>query len=364
MSPRNAVRLEARELSIPFRVSFRHAAAERRATQSVWVTARSAEGLRGDGEGCPREYVTGEGIATALAFIARGQAAWAGIPDPMALHERVETQRAEIDANPAAWCAVELALLDLFGKRAARPLEALLGIAAAASRFRYTAVLGDEPPEAFRAQLAAYVEAGFLDFKIKLAGDGARDRAKVAALGAADIEPSRVRADANNLWHDADAAIAHLRSLDYPFAALEEPLRAGDIPGMRRVSRAVGTTIVLDESATRVEQLGSLQEDPARWWVNVRVSKMGGVMRSIAFARAAAARGIGLVVGAHVGETSLLTRAALAVVSAIPGGVVAQEGAFGTRLLAHDIVEAPLEFGARGVLEAGAVLGAPGLGLS
>jgi hypothetical protein len=40
---------------------------------------------------------------------------------------------------------------------------------------------------------------------------------------------------------------------------------------------------------------------------------MGGLLRSLAVVRAARAARVGLVVGAQVGETSVLTRAALAV---------------------------------------------------
>ncbi len=47
-----------------------------------------------------------------------------------------------------------------------------------------------------------------------------------------------------------------------------------------------------------------------------------------------------------------LTRAALTVATAAGDALVAQEGAFGTLLLAHDICEPPLMFGAAGVLNA------------
>jgi len=47
-----------------------------------------------------------------------------------------------------------------------------------------------------------------------------------------------------------------------------------------------------------------------------------------------------VIVGAHVGETSLLTRAALTVANSARDLLVAQEGAFGTHLLARDVVRA------------------------
>ena len=53
----------------------------------------------------------------------------------------------------------------------------------------------------------------------------------------------------------------------------------------------------------------------------------------------------------HVSETSLLTRAALTVAQAAGPALVAQEGAFGTRLLERDLCDPPLMFGTGGVLD-------------
>ena len=60
--------LEIRKLEIPFKVSFKHASAERSATESILVTAVSDCGQTGYGEGCPRSYVTDESIDSAIAF--------------------------------------------------------------------------------------------------------------------------------------------------------------------------------------------------------------------------------------------------------------------------------------------------------
>ncbi len=61
----------------------------------------------------------------------------------------------------------------------------------------------------------------------------------------------------------------------------------------------------------------------------------------------------------------MLTRAALTVANSARDILVAQEGAFGTHLLAHDVVDPPIMFGAGGVLDVVSLaLGiAPGFGL-
>lgn len=333
--------------------------------QSLWVEAR-AHGQSGYGEGCPREYVTGESLVTALQFCSTHAQDWlVSISDLGALQGWAMAHPGDIEANPAAWTAVELALLDLIAKLQGVSVERLLGVPDVEGRFAYTAVLGDAVPAMFEAQLAHYLKAGFRDFKIKLSGVASRDRAKVDALEAAGIAGTAVRADANNLWKSADEALAALAALAFSFHALEEPLSPGDYDGMSSIAAALETKIILDESVLRAGQLDALDAASERWIVNLRVSKMGGVMRSLQMAAELRRRGVGLIVGAHVGETSVLTRAALTVANAAGDILVAQEGAFGTHLLARDVVDPPLMFGAGGVLDASAFrLRGGGWGLS
>jgi L-alanine-DL-glutamate epimerase-like enolase superfamily enzyme len=356
--------LAASSLAIPFLHRFRHAAADRAVSETLLVEARDPQGQRGYGEGCPRSYVTGEHLGTAAAFIATHRGDWIGQTiHAEALAGWVAGHRALIDRNPAAWSAVELALLDLAGRVRGQSVEAILDLTELRGSFRYTAVLGDAPLQQFEAQLAQYAQAGFGEYKIKLSGDAWRDRAKLRALSGMGISPEAVRADANGLWPDACAALSVLAGLDYPFAAIEEPLRPGDLAGLRLVGSTLGLPIVLDESMLRIGQLDSLGDDPERWIVNVRVSKMGGLLRSLEFVRELRSRGVRMICGAHVGETSLLARAALTVASSARDLVVGMEGAFGTRLLAADVTDTPIMFGGAGLLDAASLpTGVSGLG--
>jgi L-alanine-DL-glutamate epimerase-like enolase superfamily enzyme len=358
--------LRVKELRIPFKAAFRHASAERTETSSVWVEAVSATGAVGYGESCPRPYVTGESIDSARTFLARHQAALCDeIGDLASLVTWMTSHADDLDRNPAAWCAAEIAMLDLLAQERRQTVEALLSRAPLSGRFRYSAVLGDSEPPVFRQTLEQYRRMGFTDFKIKLSGDADRDRAKMALLRGGDPAAARVRVDANNLWERGDDAIRFLRNLDYPFFAVEEPIRSNQYGELARIADALGCQIVLDESFVRVGQLPLLGDTPARWLINVRVSKMGGILRSLQLVDAARAAGIGLVVGAQVGETSLLTRAALTVAHACHDRLVAQEGAFGSFLLTEDICDPPLMFGAGGVLDLSTYdcLTRPGLGI-
>ena len=69
--------------------------------------------------------------------------------------------------------------------------------------------------------------------------------------------------------------------------SVEEPLVPGAYRELEGIAASLGTKIVLDESLTRVSQLAELQHRPEAWIVNLRVSKMGGLLRSIQAALAA-----------------------------------------------------------------------------
>ncbi len=351
---------------VPFKQVFRHASASRRMAENVIVAARSSGGAIGYGEGCPRAYVTGESVASATEFIARHRGSVAQRVQSLGdLQRWTRDHEMNIDANPAAFCALEMAVLDLLGQSKTQTLEALLGLPPLQGPFHYSAVLGDSSRPIYWLQLRRYWKAGFRDFKVKVSGHPDRDRRKIDSLRRRGGTGIRVRLDANNLWNDTDDCIAALQALSFPLFAVEEPLTARDLPGFAEVAQACDTRIILDESLSRIGQLEALRE-PQTWIANLRISKMGGLLRSLALINELAQRGIGVIVGAQVGETSLLTRAGLTAAQAAGDNLVAMEGGFGTHLLQRDLTTPCLMFGDAGRLEPENYLDLtkPGLGLS
>ena len=344
-------RLEATSLEIPFKTSFKHASADRAKTASVWIEAGSnqCESI-GYGEGCPREYVTGESLRSAFDWIERHRPSiTTEITDLGSLKAWVVKHEQVIDKDPAAWCAIELAILDLLGKSDRLSLEALLSLPPLPAVFQYSAVLGDNDPAGFSKQALKYLGVGFRDFKIKLSGELERDLGKIACLNSTGV-PLTIRGDANNLWRNPSEVIAYLDRLGRPFWGLEEPLAPRDLSGLSEIARNTGIKIILDESFTGAKDLRDISDTPDYWIPNLRVSKLGGLVRSIDLIKQARSSGLRLIIGAHVGETSVLSRAGLTLASVAGEARVAMEGAFGTHLLEHDVCEHPVMFGKDGKL--------------
>jgi len=344
-------RLGVTSLEIPFKTSFKHASADRATTASVWVEACATQsGLIGYGEGCPREYVTGENIKSALDWISRYQPSIVNeITSLETLKQWVLKHEQAIDKDPAAWCAVELALLDLLGKGEGQSLEVLLSLPPLPPLLQYSAVLGDNDEAAFSRQASKYLSVGFRDFKIKLSGDLKKDIGKIACLNNSGVSVM-IRGDANNLWRKPADVIDYLDQLGQPFWAIEEPLAPRDFDGLSNIATHTGIKIILDESFTHAHDMHYIKETPDIWIPNLRVSKLGGLIRSIDLLELARSLGLQIIIGAHVGETSVLSRAGLALAAAAGDARVAMEGAFGTHLLEHDVCETPIMFGKGGKL--------------
>lgn len=346
-----------RELSMetlrsPLKVRFQHASFDRSNTESVIVRAANESGQEELGEGCPRVYVTGESLESAKAFFQEFRDEWLTISNLPDLRHWINTNRNSIDSNPAAFCAVESALLRLLAREADVSLESILELPELSGVFKYSAIIGSRDSAQFRDQFQQYLEFGFTDFKIKIFGDTGTDYANRKNLLDNGTPDLTVRADANSIWSSAGAAIEYFKNLDYPFVAIEEPLKKGQFSDCKIIAESLGIPVILDESFTRVADFNDISADPASWIANLRISKMGGILRSLEIAEMAKQNGVSIILGAQVGESSILTRMALVVANMYRNSVIAQEGAFGSRLLTRDLVDPPIEFGAGGILKA------------
>lgn len=124
--------LTAYHVRIPLRRPIRHASHCRTETDNVLVRCILDDGTEGVGEGVPRDYVTGETIDSALALLRRSDLAAQlepvdDFPRAVALAERLRLAPVAGDdrgiQGNAANCAVELAVLDAYGRRFGVPLS-------------------------------------------------------------------------------------------------------------------------------------------------------------------------------------------------------------------------------------------------
>lgn len=326
--------LHCQSVQIPFREKFAHNTATREETETVVVSIRNEKGLTGYGESCPRKYVTGETIESCLTFIEEIKDAVLILNTIEELQHFIAVNSQKIDKNPAAFCALELAMIDLMAKENNLSAGSLLKLdvkhkAEAKDEATYTAVLGIETWAKFLKKLFLYKLMGFQDFKLKISGEEKKDHRKIKFLS---VFAQKIRLDGNNVFQNEKEAIAYLKPILPCIWAIEEPLQVSDFGGMKKISEECGLTIILDESFKNIDDLRDLNEQTIP---NLRISKMGGILRTLKIIHELKKSNRKWILGSHVGEMSLLTKAQLLISRQFPE-TLALEGGFGTFLLKDD----------------------------
>lgn len=350
-------------LRLPFVETFSHSATTRRWSDSVVIRVRDEIGTEGFGEGAPRPYVTGETVETMLVHLARD--VWprvVGRELPPTGHLAgleaflPETHPPGVLAPHAARAALETAILDCTLRRTGRPLASILS--PRRRSVTYSGVITAGPVERAVQHARQMRVVGLAAVKLKVGFDD--DVTRVAAVRNALGPEVSLRLDANGAW-SVERALEVLDAVTpLGIAAVEQPLARGPVQDLARLRRGTSVPIVVDESLVTLADAETLIAEKATDYFNLRVSKLGGLTRSLAIAARAAAAGIGVQVGSQVGETAILSAAGRHLAAALPE-VVFVEGSFGTLLLAEDVSVESVRFGHRG--EAPLLTG-PGLGIT
>lgn len=349
-------------LQIPFVESFSHSATERRWSDAVVVRVRDDAGTDGYGEGLPRPYVTGETVESMLEHLASDL--WprvAGRELPPAGHLAglatfiPETRPAGTLAPNAARAALELAILDCTLRRAGRSLATVLPPRRARVTYSGVVTAGSIERAVQHARQMRAVGLRHVKVKVGFDDDVARVKAVREALGP-DVS---LRLDANGAW-DFGRAVEVLNAVvRFDIAAVEQPLPRGPVGELVRLRGAAPIPLMADESLVTPGDAEALIAEKAVDFFNVRVSKCGGLARSLAIAARAADSGIGVQVGSQVGETAILSAAGRHLAATLDD-VAFVEGSFGTLLLVEDVGVESVRFGHRGEAP---ILTGPGLGV-
>jgi muconate cycloisomerase len=347
-------------VDLPFRRAFEHAAARRTTSESIFLKCTTDTGAVGFGESLPRPYVTGESRDSAYALLCGRilpRLVGAGAP-AFESYDEVRAFLRDCDGKPpvgwvdpdnrqtAAWCAVDLALLDAFGRAFGRsaigPEEpARVG----PSRARYSGVLSAPAKNGPTKQCLLFRAYGLRQVKMKVGQDG--DVASVRTARKWLGRKTELRVDANMAWSLERAVEAMQKMARLGVDCFEQPLAADALDETAALVRRTGLTIMADESFNDRDSLTRLIEKRACTAVNVRISKCGGLTASLRRCQEALEAGLTIQVGCQVGESSLLSAAQLALLAQVPA-VTYAEGCFGRFLLRDDVATPILQFGRGG----------------
>jgi len=341
-------------VDIPMRQSVRHALAERSVARNILVAAHDEAGNTGWGECCPRPYVTGETIDSVkqdLDTTILPQLLDRELESFELARTLLEPLLDEMARNQqAAFCAAELAVLDLAGRHFGSSAGMVLG-PVQATQLRYSGVIATNDIESVKQNAAFMAKFGVGDVKVKV-GASLESNLEILATARAILgEEVTLRIDANCAWN-APETLRQLEAMQaFSLTGVEQPVPGNDIAGMRAVTAAKLVPVVADESLCSLEDASTLIREQACDVFNVRISKCGGLINAGRIDRLAREAGLACQLGAQVGEAGILSAAGRHYASR-SAGVCWCEGSYGKLLLEEDITEPDITVGPGGIAPA------------
>ena len=233
------------------------------------VSLTGEDGLAGCGEAAPLPAYDGPDLERVWQALEAYVPVVAAAPEggPLAGVQMIEACR-EVDDVPEAIAAIDMALWDRAGRRAGKPVAALISDTPA-PRVPVNATLTALDRAGAGEQAAQAVREGFECLKVKVGiGD---DAGRVAAVRAVAGPHARLRLDANGAW-TVEQAVEAIESLaPAGLELVEEP--AHGLAAVRAVRERVAVRVAIDESAGEPGALTSGAADA----VCLKVSRCGGI---------------------------------------------------------------------------------------
>lgn len=368
--------LTAYVVRLPLKRPFTHATATRQDSENVFIRCELSDGTIGWGEGVPRDYVTGETPTGCLEQLAATDVAdqlsadcnsW---PDVIALCEGF--QPATVGPNPrgcyghALRCAVELSILDAFGRLLGDPVSAVTDHFEPAAEIRsmqkdvsYSAVID---AGGRRLRLKALVQRwyGFEQCKVKVGREGDDDPSRLRTIRRWMGWDVDLRLDVNGGWRP-DEALQRLEPLlRSRISCVEQPVAHADVAALTELRRNISVLVMLDESLTGMVDAQAAVREHTCDMFNIRLSKCGGFLASLRLAAYARGVGHGYQLGCHPGESGVLSAAGRHWACTV-GHIHYHEGSYDRHVFNRLITNEDVTFGHGGRAPA---LSAPGLGVT
>jgi L-alanine-DL-glutamate epimerase-like enolase superfamily enzyme len=293
---------EFERLDLSLENTFTIARGTQETAENVVVRIEDDEGTVGVGGAAPSEHY-GETAATVEALLPDLLSVVEDVGDPHQLDRIERRMRETVERNPAARCAVSIALHDLVCKRLGVPLYRYWGLDPTDSiSTSYT--IGIDDPETMREKTETAVERGYSTLKVKVGTD--RDEEIVSTVRAA-APNATIRVDANEGWSPREAVrkIDALAEFDLEF--VEQPVSADDPEGLEFVRDRSALPIAADESCITLADVPRIagKADVA----NLKLMKCGSLREAMRMIHTAHAHGMEVMLGCMIESNASIAAA-------------------------------------------------------
>lgn len=324
------------EIKIPLARPFKTALRTVERVEDIVVRVTAENGMTGYGEAPPTAVITGDTKGSVVCAIKEFIAPALVGMDILSLEEVMERLHHAVKGNSSAKAAVDMALYDLWGKVLGQPLYRLLGGYRNSFETDITISVGPVP-QMVEDSLAA-VKDGYRILKIKVGKEGVADIPRIAAIRKAVGKEVRLRVDANQGWKVKDSIriISAMEDAGLDIELVEQPVAARDIDGLEKITRAVYTPILADESVFSPLDALEIIRRGAADLVNIKLMKAGGIHEAIKICDIASLYGVECMMGCML-ESKLAVSAAAHLTAA--RGIVTRADLDGPSLCSIDPYE-------------------------
>jgi len=293
--------VEVYPVTLGYKEPFRIASGASTESRNIIVKIVTDYGVVGWGESSPSERVTRETAETVIKTLDKIAPKLIGMC-PLRIEQDVEVMDSIVDGNPAAKAAIDMALHDILGKTARKPLFMLMG--GYRTEVLIDITLSIKTPTEMAKDAAKAVKKGFKALKVKVGVNPVEDVERVRLIREAVGGDIQLRIDANQGWTPKSAieALNKMEKFNIQFA--EQPVPAEDLKGLMEVRKNSPIPIMADESVHSPEDSLRLIQAEAIDLINIKLMKSGGILKARKIAAIAEAARIPCMIGC-MGESEI-----------------------------------------------------------
>jgi L-alanine-DL-glutamate epimerase-like enolase superfamily enzyme len=264
--------------------------------ENFFVRLQAEDGSTGFGVAAPDEEVTGESVRDCRQALENNLETLLIGKDVRHLKKTLRILQKSMPGRPAASAAVDTALHDLWAKHLGLPLVEVLGRCHQSLPTSIT--IGIKSVSESLEEADEYRGRGFKILKIKTGRSVEQDVELLSYIRQQMGRDMIIRVDANQGYslEDYKKFIKQTVSLNMEF--IEQPLKAIDLDGMRRLPESVRKTTAADESLLGPRDAIECLQAPRPFGIfNIKLMKCGGIAPAMQIAEIANLAGIDLMWG-------------------------------------------------------------------
>lgn len=299
------VEIKTFKVAVPLYKPFKTALRTVTVAESIIVEMICDNGISGWGEAPPTHVITGDSLASieaAIEYIIKPFLQNKNLLNYEALFQGLQEI---LVGNSSAKAAVDMAMYDCLAQYCKMPLYQFLGGYRDEVETDFTVSVNG--PEEMGEDAVHYIQQGFNVLKVKVGkDDAATDLGRIIEIRKRVGKEIKIRLDANQGWNAKDAirTIRKMEDLDLNIELVEQPVKAYDLKGLKKVTDSVDTLIMADESVFTAKQALEVVKTRSADLINIKLMKAGGIYQATIINQLAEVSGVECMVGSMI-ETRL-----------------------------------------------------------